>query len=106
MTLRPRHRGDGPRGRGRRRGGALTSRYRHALTAAALAVATLTGCAERAPEPELPNPASVYCEEVGGQVDIREEPDGSQYGVCVFPDGSECDEWDLYRGDCEPGQQP
>jgi hypothetical protein len=26
--------------------------------------------------------------------------DGSQNGICVFPDGSECDEWSYFRGDC------
>jgi putative hemolysin len=54
----------------------------------------------------LPNPASVYCEENGGQVDIRSDSDGNQYGVCVFPDGSECDEWAFFRGECSPSSQP
>jgi hypothetical protein len=26
--------------------------------------------------------------------------DGSQSGVCVFPDGSTCDEWAYFRGEC------
>ena len=26
--------------------------------------------------------------------------DGSQNGICVFPDGSECDEWAYFRGEC------
>lgn len=51
----------------------------------------------------MPNPAAVYCEEQGGSYDIREGEDG-QYGVCVFPDGSEVDGWDYYRGDAEPAQ--
>jgi putative hemolysin len=50
----------------------------------------------------LPNPASVYCEEQGGKLEIRTAADGSQYGACVFPDGSECDEWAFYRGECGP----
>lgn len=49
----------------------------------------------------LPNPASVFCEEQGGVVDIRSEPAG-QVGFCVFPDGSECEEWAYYRGECVP----
>jgi putative hemolysin len=52
----------------------------------------------------LPNPAAVYCEEQGGTIDIREDAQGGQYGVCMFDDGSECDEWAFYRGECQPGQ--
>ncbi len=47
----------------------------------------------------MANPASVYCEEHGGRVDIRDSAAG-QYGVCMFPDGQECDEWAFYRGEC------
>jgi putative hemolysin len=60
---------------------------------------------EAAAEPDgagLPNPASVYCEEQGGRLEIRTTADGSQYGACIFPDGSECDEWAFYRGECGP----
>ena len=39
-----------------------------------------------------------------GTVEIREER-GGQRGVCVFDDGSECDEWEFYRGECEPGNE-
>jgi putative hemolysin len=52
----------------------------------------------------LPNPASVFCEEHGGKVDIRTDAQGGQYGVCMFSDGTECDEWAYYRGECAPGQ--
>jgi putative hemolysin len=53
---------------------------------------------------DMPNPASVYCEENSGTVDIRtDEETGGQVGICVFPDGSECDEWAYFRGECEPG---
>ncbi len=51
-------------------------------------------------EANMPNPASVYCEEQGGTVEIRENEAG-QYGVCVFPDGGECDEWAFFRGECQ-----
>ena len=47
----------------------------------------------------LANPASVYCEGNNGTVDIRTDENG-QYGVCVFEDGSECEEWKFYRGEC------
>lgn len=51
----------------------------------------------------MPNPASVFCVEQGGDLDVR-EGEGGQYGVCIFPDGSECGEWDFSHGDCAPGE--
>jgi putative hemolysin len=48
----------------------------------------------------LANPASVYCEEQGYTLEIRTDEQGSQYGFCVFPDGSECEEWAFFRGEC------
>jgi putative hemolysin len=53
----------------------------------------------------LPNPASVYCEQQGYTSEIRTASDGSQSGVCIFPDGSECDEWAYYHGECSPASQ-
>jgi putative hemolysin len=45
----------------------------------------------------MANPASVNCGEKGGKSEIKSNPDGSQYGVCVFDDGRECDEWEFFR---------
>jgi putative hemolysin len=54
-------------------------------------------------ETELANPASIYCEEQGGTVEIV-ETDGGQVGICVLDDGRECEEWSFYRrGVCVPG---
>jgi len=70
----------------------------------------LVGCAAPptpaapAAELDMPNPASVYCEEQGGKIEIRTQDDGGQYGVCIFPDGSECEEWAFFRGECKPGE--
>lgn len=50
----------------------------------------------------MPNPASAYCVEQGFTSEIRTAADGSQSGVCIFPDGSECDEWAYFRGECGP----
>jgi len=55
--------------------------------------------------PDMANPASVYCEQQGGVVEIRTDAQGAQSGVCIFPDGSECDEWAFFRGECQPGVQ-
>ncbi len=52
---------------------------------------------------KMPNPASVYCTEHGAAIEIRTDATGAQYGVCRFPDGSECDEWAYFRGECAPG---
>jgi len=68
-----------------------------------------TGQSETVPSTEddaqadMPNPASVYCEENGGILEIRKDEAANEYGICLFPDGSECDEWTFYRGECSPG---
>ena len=54
------------------------------------------------PESKLPNPASVFCEQHGNQLAIVTANNGSQNGVCIFPDGSTCDEWAYFRGECRP----
>jgi putative hemolysin len=57
------------------------------------------------PQAALPNPASVYCTQQGNKLEIHTAADGSQNGVCVFPNGSSCDEWAYYRGECGPAAQ-
>jgi putative hemolysin len=52
----------------------------------------------------LPNPAAAYCQEQGYAHQIRTAADGSQSGVCIFPNGDECDEWAFFRGECGPKQ--
>ena len=54
----------------------------------------------------IANPASVFCEANAGKLDIRTGPDGGQIGMCVFADGSECEEWAHFRGECKPGATP
>jgi len=81
----------------------------------ACSAASPTGTAQTQPtagpattEPPLanmPNPASVYCTEQGNRLEIRSAADGSQTGVCIFPDGSECDEWAYFRKECGPASQ-
>jgi putative hemolysin len=51
------------------------------------------------PVSSLANPASVFCEEHAGRVEIR-DTDGGEVGWCVFPDGRECEEWAFFRGEC------
>ena len=49
---------------------------------------------------QIANPASVYCEENGGKLEIRAAEDGSQAGICILKNGTQCDEWKYYRGQC------
>jgi putative hemolysin len=51
----------------------------------------------------LANPASVNCEQKGNRLEIRTAADGSQSGYCIFPDGTECEEWAFFRGECSQG---
>ncbi len=52
----------------------------------------------RTGEPQaMGNPASLYCQSLGFQNAIRTDANGSQYGVCCMPNGTEVDEWELYR---------
>jgi len=57
----------------------------------------------RANEAGLANPASVNCEEKGGKLEFRERGELGQYGVCVFEDNRQCEEWALLRGECPEG---
>ena len=56
------------------------------------------------PQAGLANPASVFCVEKSGKVNITTDASGGQIGVCVFPDGSQCEEWAFYRGQCTPAK--
>jgi putative hemolysin len=73
-----------------------------ALTACAVpqALAAPDPAATDMPQAGMSNPASVYCEQNGNELEIRIADDGSQNGICVFLDGSTCDEWAYYRGEC------
>jgi putative hemolysin len=51
----------------------------------------------------LANPASQNCIKQGGQVIIQTRGDGGQYGVCLFEDNRQCEEWALLHGDCPVG---
>ncbi len=57
------------------------------------------------PAPGLPNPASVYCEQNGGKLRMQTDATGAVTGFCTFKDGSECDEWAYFRGECKPGKK-
>lgn len=88
---------------------------------ALLSVLSLAACTELPPAPEgkttpgsaasasqvgLPNPASVFCRDNGGTLEIRKDAAGNETGFCLFPDGTECEEWAFFRGECKPGATP
>ena len=66
----------------------------------AIVVILMAGCTVSGPDPimglQLPNPASVYCIERGGEIDIKESPQGD-VTTCVLSDGRRVDEWEFYR---------
>ena len=65
----------------------------------------VTGCTH--PAAEIANPASVNCGKIGGTVDIKTNADGGQYGMCMFTNGTTCDEWALFRNEgCKPFVAP
>ena len=66
---------------------------------------TIAPVSTEIPHANMPNPASAFCVEQGFKSEIRTAADGSQSGVCIFPDGSECDEWAYFRGECGPASQ-
>ena len=74
-----------------------------------MALAIAVGCsdndsqAEGVDQVQIANPASVNCQDGGNTLEIRQDSGGGEYGVCMFPDGTECEEWAYFRGECEPG---
>ena len=52
--------------------------------------------------PQLANPASVYCIKNGGKHITRKDDKSNEIGICVFPNGKECNEWEFYKGNCAP----
>ena len=47
----------------------------------------------------VPNPASFYCQEMGYELDLR-DTDGGTEGICVMPNGAECEELEFLAGGC------
>jgi C1A family cysteine protease/putative hemolysin len=45
------------------------------------------------------NPAAMYCQELGYEYQTVDGPDG-QYGIVIFPDGTQCRAWDFLQGKC------
>lgn len=71
------------------------------ISIAMLSIVAMGACPKAGPPtpPQIANPASVYCEQQGGRVEIVDTPQGQQ-GICVLADGTRCDEWAFFRGQC------
>ncbi|HLE05809.1 MAG TPA: DUF333 domain-containing protein [Candidatus Nanoarchaeia archaeon] len=74
------------------------------LMFALMLVILVAGCTSSAKDTnntQIANPASVYCIEQGYNLTMRTDDNGTA-GYCIFPNGSECEEWAYYHGECEP----
>lgn len=67
-----------------------------------LSCGVLLGCGKRE-EAQLANPASLNCTQQGGQLQMAKRGDGGEYGICLFEDNRQCEEWALFREECPVG---
>lgn len=71
--------------------------YRVGIAAVAVFI---SGCTVSGHDPLLavgmPNPASVYCIERGGTLDIQQRQEG-EVTYCMLSDGTRIEEWEFYR---------
>ena len=51
----------------------------------------------------IANPASTNCINKGGILKIQKGGGGGEYGICVFKDNRQCEEWALFREECPIG---
>ncbi|EMT6574480.1 MULTISPECIES: putative hemolysin [Providencia] len=66
-----------------------------------VSLAAISGCVSNTTAIEskavgMANPASVYCEQIGGKLEIKITEKG-QVGYCILPSGDKVEEWALYR---------
>lgn len=78
------------------------------IAAVALGGIGLVGCSDdlepTATTTGIANPASQFCVEQGGTVEIVDEA-GGEVGYCNLPDGTRIEEWEFFRqmtGDTQP----
>lgn len=76
---------------------------REAATPDSPPAAAAPAAEEQASPPQLANPASANCLKAGGRLSIEKNPSGAEFGVCLFEDNHQCEEWALLRGECPVG---
>ena len=59
-----------------------------------------------ATEPQISDPAAAYCTDMNNRLEIRKNADGSESGVCILSDGTECNTLEYYQGVCPPSPIP
>jgi len=55
---------------------------------------------EKPANTQIANPASVNCIKKGGKLSIVDQAEG-QVGMCTLPNGTVCEEWAYFRGECQ-----
>lgn len=50
-----------------------------------------------APAYAMVNPASAFCEEMKGRLEMVKDASGGEMGLCHLPDGRIIEEWTLFR---------
>lgn len=61
---------------------------------------TIPPLQEGVPNVGIANPASEVCIAYGYRLLMRKDENGGEVGYCVFPDGTECEEWQFFRNEC------
>jgi len=72
--------------------------FRPVVAAALLLAATISNASAQS---TLANPASQNCVAKGGTITIETNPKSAEYGVCVFADNLQCEEWAMLQ--CRTG---
>lgn len=70
-----------------------------ALIGMMIAGTALSACSHT-PTPKnigMPNPASQYCLEQGGKLNIVKDAQGGEVGMCALPNGTTVEEWSFFR---------
>lgn len=65
----------------------------------------LSGCTKETEKAQIANPASEFCINHGGKLNIVTANDGSQSGLCTLNDGKVCEEWAYFRGECNENEE-
>jgi putative hemolysin len=81
-----------------------------AIIISSMALVLVAGCTQAHEEQITPTAsppplnlsanARAYCNDLNYSYEVRTNPGGSEYGVCILPGGTVCDSWDFYRGNC------